>query len=823
MVFCDWEGDWRLRAMGLAEAVLDGSLRLRVGGRQARRFSPTELDVELLSVVEAAVVDGVPLGVVFPLPGTAVPVLVGAAALVSAIRRSASLNASASLNVSAALVASNLASRLLYDRLHFRDQRLADFVPRAMVGPDGQPKLVGAPLHDNGGRFYVVSRLDRLDSIAETLAVRVVDASVVAPADVGDLLATTVDRRPLVYVTSNPFDPILEDIRGADGLIWGWSANRVADLAAPAVTSSSSSAGALAADPVLLSAAANCAVEIRLLGNGQHTELDTAMSRAWRALRSLSLTYRGGGALPTSSREGMWWAWGVFGAVAMLPVEPTRYDRHVGHNPYVLRLRDSPEIARGFARHASGEVGHRWHEVADAFYAMLSAAREGTRLAGIVEWIADRVQSGVPGLLLTRNRAAALAVVSALNESPLTAPTWDEVVHVATLADLDAGRAIVEQSQNILLPGSLPRSRSGLFAMPPGSDLRVLAAGPFEAERIHAQALSARQEMIDLEVESVECSAPRLDVVVRAAVNADRTAQAVQVLTTTGLSLAPPPRPDNPWEPFDLDLVRSLRRVVGSTKRSADDDDFSLAPIRSDLRGGEGTVDVISIEVDDVTDAAQVILLEPNDIVSRRRGEVVERVAAKSLRMGDTLLLVDRGARRDLVGTAIERLAETPTYASLHFLIDFWKIRASGAARCGLTYSEILRKMRGTRLTSEQAIGTWIRGLVDGPRDPEDVSRFARAVGDPELLREAERIGWALSTIHNVHRQVGRWLSPRRIAAARPQDEDLMIDTGMSIHVADLLDTVTAHRVRAIDAALRPAAARDVGILRDPVPPGAAA
>ncbi|MGH3570604.1 MAG: hypothetical protein ACRDUW_02050 [Pseudonocardiaceae bacterium] len=796
--------------MGLAEAVLDGSLRLRLrdGGGHARRFCPTELDVELLSVVEAAVVDGVPLGIVFPLPGTAVPVLVGAAALVSTIRRTASLN------VSAALVASNLASRLLYDRLYFRDQRLADFVPRATIGPDGQPKLIGTALHDSGGRFHVVSRLDRLDTIAETLAVRVVDASAVAPAEVGNLLASTVDRRALVYVTSNPFDPVLGDIRGANGVIWGWSADRVARLAAPAVTPSSTSAGALAADPLLLSAAADCAVEIRLLGNGQRTELDTALSRAWRALRSLSLAYRGGGGLSASSREGMWWAWGVFGAMAMLPVDPERYDRHVGHNPYMLRLRDTPAIARGFARHTTGEVDHRWHEVADAFSVMLSAAREGTRLAGIVEWIADRVQSGAPGLLLTRNRGAALAVVSALDDSPLTAPSWDEMVHVATLADLDAGRASAGQPRSILLPGPLPRSRSGLFAMPPGSDLRVLAAGPFEAERLHAQALSARQAMIDLGVESIEHSAPRLDVSVREAANLHSAARAVRVLTTSGLAVAPPPQTDNPWEPFDLDLVRSLRRVVGSTKRSADDDDFASTSMRSDLRAGDGTVDVMSVEVDDLTGAAQVILLEPNDVVSRRRDEVIERVAAKSLHAGDTLLLVDRGARRDLLGTAIDRLAETPTYAGLHFLIDFWKVRASLAVNCGLTYGEIQRKMRGTRLTSEQAIGTWIRGLVDGPRDPEDVTRFALAVGDPELLREAERVGWALNTIHSVHRQVGRWLS-RMIAAARPQDEDLMIDAGMSIHVADLLDTVTAHRVRAVDAALRPVPARDVGILRD--------
>ena len=58
-----------------------------------------------------------------------------------------------------------------------------------------------------------------------------------------------------------------------------------------------------------------------------------------------------------------------------------------------------------------------------------------------------------------------------------------------------------------------------------------------------------------------------------------------------------------------------------------------------------------------------VLLLEPNDLVSRRKGRTVTRVAAKALDAGDVLVLVDRAARSDLFDSLTEKLAEHPVYA----------------------------------------------------------------------------------------------------------------------------------------------------------------
>ncbi|WP_449657822.1 DISARM anti-phage system protein DrmE domain-containing protein [Streptomyces varsoviensis] len=117
--------------------------------------------------------------------------------------------------------------------------------------------------------------------------------------------------------------------------------------------------------------------------------------------------------------------------------------------------------------------------------------------------------------------------------------------------------------------------------------------------------------------------------------------------------------------------------------------------------------------------------------------------------------------------------------------------------------------MHGTSITSAQTVGTWVRGQVNGPHDPEDVRRFARAVHDQVLLAQA---GWALKTLQIVHRKAGRWLSTQ-IAGARSHHDDALIDANLGLRVSDLLESVSAHPVLGIDRAPRDVAAHLVGRL----------
>jgi hypothetical protein len=159
-----------------------------------------------------------------------------------------------------------------------------------------------------------------------------------------------------------------------------------------------------------------------------------------------------------------------------------------------------------------------------------------------------------------------------------------------------------------------------------------------------------------------------------------------------------------------------------------------------------------------------------------------------------------------------DKLSEAQAYTTLANLIDFWHGRAARLRDAGMTYEEIHRRMGGTAITSAPTIGTWIRGDRDGPKDQDDVARFARAVGDEALLEEAERVGWALKTLHIVHRKAGRWLSSR-ISGAQLRQADAFVDQNLGIRVTDLLEAVATCTVEAVDLTPRTAPASALGVV----------
>ncbi|MEU2179026.1 hypothetical protein ABZ552_32865 [Nocardia sp. NPDC019219] len=788
---------------GLAGLVLDGTLRRHVLGDKVRRFSPSALDVEVLDVVDAAAASGIPLGLVFPLAGTAAPILVGAASLMNAVRRTGDLR------VQGALVGRNLQSRALYDRLYFNDQRLADFLPRTVVDPDEEVRTIGQARHDRGGRLHIVSRLERLHSISEPLSSLVIEGSAASMESVRDVLADP--RRPdsIVYVTSNPYDTALPAIERAGGTLWAWSASRVADLAVTGSDSSLSSrvtAGALVADPALLSSAGRCAIEVVTCGDDVSARLDSALEDTWRSLGLLVKVMpdlRVGNHPP----EALWWAWGAFNTLAMLPVPPRNYDLWAGGSPYMTRLGDVPRIALEFARNAGGELARAWTGFAESFRNVLATANSGGRWSGVIAWLEGVIDSGRRGVLVASNRAAASAIREALDESPYSPLGWDHdgLVTVMTVAELSAGHGHSEEPPSICLPGPLPRRRAGLYALPPGHALTVVAAGDFDARRSAAQALAARTTMSELEART-ETAARTLGLPPPAGIRADVVGSIKIVNSGVKTAVVPPARASleadgGPWEPFDPDIMATLRRNIDSGVLPRDDA-ATVSTIRT--AGGASTIIAITVHLDHGPDGRDVLVVEPNDLVARRSGDAIERVAAKALRHDDVVLLVDHGARRDLLDTVIERLAETPEYATLQYTIEFWKARAARASTSGQTYAEILRRMQaiGTRVTAEQTLGNWVRGVVDGPRDPADVDRFARAIGDDQLRNHADQIAHALETVHGVHRRAGGWLS-RRLAGARAIDEHLVIEGGQKMHVSDLMDAVTTHRVLQVDRTVR--------------------
>ncbi|WP_448062654.1 DISARM anti-phage system protein DrmE domain-containing protein [Cellulomonas hominis] len=787
---------------GLSTAVVDGRLRLRTNGVRLP-FAPTRFDVELLAAVDAAVGSDVPIALVVPLPGTGSPLLVGAATLVGSVLKSARLNGQV------AVVSSALRARTLYDELAFGDQHLADFMPRTTVDITGHARVVGHPATPQAGRLHLVNELSRITGWSGDLCGIVIDASAASAADVRTVLGWR-PAMPVVYLTGDPFDPALDVMRAEGGVVWAWDAAAAGALAAPAASFPNRDAGPVLVPSTVLRAIGSSCVEVRT-PDGPAGAYDQAAQAAWQALVNLSGVYRRTTGTDRGLVEAARWAWGVFNTLTLVPVPPARYDEHVPPGPYTFRLGEVASTARAYARNAAGDVRQAWYEVADRFADLLAAANSPDRLGGAAGWIEQVVDVDGRGLLVVRNRAAAAATRLALASSTATSLHWDDHVQVATLSDVAAGRTPAPVDE-LYLPGPLPRTHGALLAMPAAPLLVVGAAGPFEARRAVRQALTARQLLAELRTETQQVAAPMLAVPATAAADDDPRAR-VQLLAGEVADLsafeAAAAGTDNPWEPFDVDVLAMLQKVVATGGRGADD-----VPAPPPARTAGAQVRVICVHVDAGSAGPRVLVVEPNDLVTRHSGRATARVAAKSLVPGDVVLLVDGAARKDLLGSVLDKLSESPQYAALSSLVRFWHARAA-RPHGGMTMREIRQRMHGTRITSDAAIGTWVRGEVDGPQDPDDVKRFARAVRDCELALEADRIGWALRTLHGVHHKVGHWLSAQ-LSGVNPAAADQVIDADLGIRVADLLEAVTTNVVVALDTDEMTAPASAVGLAMTP-------
>lgn len=772
---------------GLSDAVVDGVLTRRVSGRQIP-YSPTRFDMELLASADAALASRVPLAVVLPPAAASASVLLGACAVVSAVLHRGKLD------VQAALVSSRLADRVLYDELAFGNESLAKLVPRAAVAPDGSPTVIGKSSPSAKGRMYLTSSAERLTPLLSDLESLVLTAGRVTAPDLARLLGTTRAQIPVVYLTGDPNDAALDTVRNAGGIVWAWDRHALAALAELAAPTRSRDAGPLIASTDALRASSHATITIHQPAGGP---LDDALDRMWTATAALAAALASDARGP-GAEVGARWAWGAFNALALLPVAPAVFDRYTPANPYHLKFSAVPDIAREFARNASASTQDAWAQLADALADGTDAARAQPRSGQVIEWVAARVEADLPATLVVRNAIAAEALHAVLDESPSTPPDWAGVVAVRTLASVNKSGMTME----LCVPGIPPRYQVALLALPPATAVTVLACGPRETRRAVRMVVTARARLAELRRETIEVSGPRLGLPVAPMKDSDPVAN---IEVVHGGQLRPPTVEDlnvSGPDPFEFDLLATLAHA-------AVDSDEDVSDIRTDRPVGTDMVTVIAV----LLAGSKTLFLEPNDVVTRRRGTTLSRVAAKSLAARDRLLLVDRTARTDLRVTLTAKLSERTQFAALRMLVDFWHQRAALAGQIpGCTYQQILDRMTGTSITTTGTISNWIRGVVDGPADHDDLVRFARAIGDDLLLSEAERVSLALRTLHTANRKLGHWLAAQ-VSRATNRRRDELVDADLGVHVSDLLDAISEHEVLTVEKATREVPAWQVGSL----------
>jgi|GEM_PF-5259115 len=367
----------RGRIVGLEEIVSRGDLRRFVAPGIVRPFRPSGFDHELLSIADAAVQTKLPTALVLPVPGTNTGVLLAASVLVAHLTRTESLTAQV------ALVTKQLRLRSFYDSLCCKGERLVDYFPRTVVTRDGTISEIGdrpPALIRTPGRLHFVPELVRIRSLREGLNGVIVE-SAASDEDVLHQILTAFERRvPVIYITADPYDPILPDFEES-GVVWAWDAASMSVL-----IDEDSNPDAICAEVDILRETAATTFEVQ--GPDAEGDFDRILARLWDDLGEIQ--HHPGGLTFETVR----WAWGVFRALSQLVVPVEDYDRYARPAWKTTAIEDASRKAEMFAANTlQHEDRDYWSVLADDFSDAAKAARiSNVKPEGLVRWVRERVR-----------------------------------------------------------------------------------------------------------------------------------------------------------------------------------------------------------------------------------------------------------------------------------------------------------------------------------------------------------------------------------------------------------------------------------------------
>ncbi len=743
-------------------------LRQRIAGtREPQRLAPTAFDSAVLDLIDASVSRCIPTGILLPIGGTHVPVIAAAAMLV----RHISLTESRKGRI--VLVTKDLGHRSFYRSLHFGKEPLHEHFPLQLILAGGTCSSVGDQARYLEGRFRVAIDVDRVIATGEHHDGIVVEAGAAEPSDMRKLVKANRGTVPIVYFTTNPFDPTLDTFE-ALGAIWAWSPEEIRRLTADAATDRP-----ICADPALLASSTDTTYVVS--GPAEVTQIDSQLARLWDDIHTLSRVAPGGDVRVI-------WAWSVAASLAGCPVPLTYHDLQASGAWGPQRFNDAPGRAAAFARNERGDLAEYFEVLAADLESAVEALAHNPKAGRVIEWIAD-LEPDETALIVTRNKTTASALTNYLHETPGVPLRWDDRVQVVSFSDLERGRA--GWQPKTLFTGAVPHARAGLITTPAATELTILAHGPWESTRIVNQVRAAAAKLAERLRGEVRLHAretlfgappatPYQDVEIRPDVRRDESGP-VQV---------PGSAREATWTPL-------LRVPAPDIKLDSEEDTARIAQASADA--AHVSVEAIRIDFDD-----GVGFFDPQIRVSRIRDGRESEVAVKSLGPGDKVVLVDKGARSDLFNMIVTTLEDLPEYVPITLLVREWQARAASAKTDDITYREILERMRreGSSLTTTAAISHWIHGRSHGPDDVHDIRRFGAATGDTFLEKHWQRIGAALETMRAQRRTLGRRLARILQGTSTSGADHGYYDRSLGIHMSDLTSTLSTHRVEAVSTEL---------------------
>lgn len=818
----------RLRRVTRSGVVLGTS-----GAVRSLRVLPSGLDTELSHAVDVAATQQRPLIAVLPLPLPAAPMAMAAAVTIAAIA------AARRVQARTAVVCPRLAGRQVYEELLVERERLSVLVPRALVGEASTSSTV-VTAHDCA-QLLAAESLDALTGL-------VLDLGAVEPGDLARVLKHVQHRSPrrpllLLAIASSPLDPAVAAVHRANGLVYAVDQHALAELASATPPAGPGDGASLVCDAAALARAGAASLLVRDCGD---MAMDRATAAMWTAITALSKT----SAANSWQAANLRWAWAVTSSFTLLATSATRVDHSAFRGPWGPPvLGEASQRARDLAVSENESWWLRWAEAVDAAV----EASGGERKAAVVAQIAAGCDPGRQVVCLTRNRASATALRVALLEDP-KAPAD---VQVASMRDFAASRVRVSDDALVVITGPLPRQYAAWLCVPPAGGLVVLTAGPSQTQRAARQAIDSRAALLrarhsaasdGLEARSspppgeMSSRGPLAVVSVGGQLTSFETAQgrwdeqARGQLDTRRRSAIADDLPadtsgeESLWSPFRSDVLAVLERSVGRVAGASDQ------MFENDAEGGAGaagsatflasgpSVVVLPVTLRPLDGGGDRILLHPpGAVITRRDGPRVKSVAARALRPGDLVALVDGQARQDIFEYMVEMLEESAQWELLVRLARDWQECVQRIPGSGLSYEEV-RQRSGVSVQAK-TIGTWVRGRAVCPLDPEDVRRLARALDDDKVLSRADAVAAALLGLWRMHQRAGRWLSAKLAYASRVglgddalrgRIEDEMLDPALGLRASDLLGSVRLYQVTQVGPACHaPSGAAGIPIAPD--------
>ncbi len=768
------------------------------------------LDRVSLLLIREAFLQKNSLAICYPVPTCNLPVLAAAQLLIYDLIRNRQSN------LSILLISSRLEVRSQYLNLNISGESLVHAFPLAVVRASGEPVIVRREYFGQRPRLYHVSSPKLLDSSwPDNIDVVIVDHAGGKFEEAVIQIHEQAARqgvRTVIHLGSNPFAPYLERLREREVPVWIWDhLGLAADFGQQMASDTGITNHPFGVSPHQFK---NIAAGIRQhLLVCHHPVFEKAAVRVWDDLSTVQRTFSGrvGLGIRRAIQSAYRTYYTMLHMLVPLPVYEEEARKSWGIRPISRRIADLEAFRSLLRDEAPDLVDIYWPSLILDLKEMYEALSAGNpKYDTLVQQIHAHLSRGKSLTIVCPNQATrrmlqlCLHAREGLRLNQLSGQVDNQSIRLITYKDLSA----LASCDRLVFPGQFSYGRRQYALTAAAPEIRYLAYGD-EADRLEQQITAIHRDVSRMASAENRARAWALLAPSSSDDQLPKTVRRtpdIEFIRSEGERVSRRVASDgivsdlSLWTPFstpDYDLVRG-QDVLSSDREEALRPSEFASPVRQNV-----LVSALRIEFVDgfcyaEPDSRITVFLPTTQKTDDRR--------ADGLRPNDIVVFVDGDQRRHLYEAVLERLEHHPAMGATYILVRYWQqaIR-EGFFRAQMTYDEFLRELhrRGSQMVSTQGIRCWVTGDVLGPRDPEDILRVGWIFNDEVLIQEWKNISRALKRIRGLHislaRKLNRIIVQAGLMAQYLGADDECIDQELNLYLDDFRDSVSVHRVIAVD------------------------